>query len=556
MRGKDLLECVEQIDDALVEEALEPAAFSHRKNKLANLIRHSESSRTGGAAHGKIMAVRWGMAAACVAVLGISAAAFWSHRNTAKVHMEDPDHDIADTRMAMDTTTANDTGAADNPAAGAQPDTVTAGAVESERGGGGAVAESAEAVSVKENAVESTKAEDLDALQVDDYAVRSYEKVQNFAYELFAQNISSQNPVLSPVSAYLALSMAGCAADGSTADEFFNVLGDMDVFADDMMSNIPQNGDRLKLSLANSAWIDDEFVVDTQWLDTISSLMYAEAFQADLSTEDTMNSMNSWISEQTNGMIDKMIEVPLDAMARLVLFDTVYFKGKWETPFKVQDTHTEDFYVDKQQNEKEQVEMMNLYMAYLDCISTDFAEGVILPYQNNPDENFEQHQSIEYQDPQLAFIALKPKENEDVRDLCSQLTSENIKTMLLNRQNEMVHLKLPKFEVTFEKELNESLRDMGLTECFDIEKANFGKMGTTKSGDNLYISLVRQKAKIIVNEEGTEAAAVTMIDLRDGGGSTVDPKELFFNEPFLYIIMDMERELPLFIGILDDPKEE
>lgn len=380
-----------------------------------------------------------------------------------------------------------------------------------------------------------------------DYAIQSYEDLQNFGYRLFAQNISDTNPVLSPVSAYVALSMAGCGADGTTEDEFVSVLGDMDVFSDDIMNHIPQNGDILNLSLANSVWIDDEFIVDTEWLGTVRSLMRAEAFQADLFTVDTMNSMNSWISGQTNGMIDKMIDAPLDA--RLVLFNTVYFKGKWETPFEAENTHTEDFYVDRQHDSVTQAEMMNLYMTWLDCISADFAEGVILPYRNNPEEG-------NGAEAKLAFIALKPTGSGDVRDLYSRLTAENIKTMLSSRQNDLVHLKLPKFEVTFDKELNKSLYDMGLTECFDSMKADFSKMGKTKGDSNLYISLVRQKAKIIVDEEGTEAAAVTEIDMRDGAGMISDPKKLYFNEPFLYMIMDMERELPLFIGILDDPKGE
>lgn len=389
-----------------------------------------------------------------------------------------------------------------------------------------------------------------------DYAIQSYEDVQNFGYELFAQNINDQNPVLSPVSAYLALSMAGFGADGATADEFINVLGGMDVFSDDIMHHMPQSRDLLTLSLSNSAWIDDAFIVDTEWLGTIKSLMCAEAFQADLSTEDAMRSMNDWIDRRTNGMIDKMIEQPLDAMTRLVLFDTLYFKGKWETPFEAENTHIEDFYINRQRNQTVQAEMMNLYWTYLDYVSNDFAEGVILPYQNNPGGGVEPYQSVEYQEPKLAFIVLKPTGNGDIRDLYSKLTAENIKTMLLNRQNEMVHLKLPKFEVTFDKVLNNSLYNMGLTECFDGEKADFSKMGKTKSGYNLYISLVRQKAKIIVDEEGTEAAAATEIDMRDGAGYIDNPKELYFNEPFLYMIMDMERELPLFIGIMDNPKGE
>lgn len=126
--------------------------------------------------------------------------------------------------------------------------------------------------------------------------------------------------------------------------------------------------------------------------------------------------------------------------------------------------------------------------------------------------------------------------------------------ILVNKKTETVNLKLPKFELTFDKVLNDSLSDMGLTECFDMEKANFDQMGKTLDGDNLFIGLVRQKAKIIVDEEGTEAAAATEVLM--ACGAAMEPqeyREVYFDEPFVYMIMDMERGIPLFMGILDDP---
>lgn len=390
-----------------------------------------------------------------------------------------------------------------------------------------------------------------------DYLIKSYESVQGFGYNLFAQNIQENNPVLSPVSAYLALSMAGVGADGATKDEFYKVLGeDMMTLSDDMMNVLPEDGELLKLSIANSAWIDDEFIADDEWVGTIKSLMDAEAFQADLSTEAAMNGMNDWINDKTNGMIDKMIEEPFDLFTRLVLFNTVYFKGKWDMPFEAENTHKEDFYLDKAQNVTQQVDMMNKYWTYLDYISNDFAEGVILPYRNNEEDGTLPHQSVEYRDARLAFIALKPIGSKNIREVYGELSIEAINDMLSDSQNVMADLKLPKFEVTFDKVLNESLQQMGLATCFDAEKAGFHPMGKTKSGYNLFISLVRQKAKIIVDEEGTEAAAVTEIDMRDGGAMIMEqPKELYFNEPFIYMIMDMDKELPLFVGIMDNPKE-
>ncbi len=379
-----------------------------------------------------------------------------------------------------------------------------------------------------------------------DYNIDSYESVQKFGYNLLAQSIQDENPVLSPVSAYLALSMAGCGADGTTKEEFYNVLGnDMMALSDDMMNILPAKGDLLNLSIADSAWIDDAFIVDDTWLGTVRSLMDAEAFQTDLSTENTMNEINHWIENKTNGLIDKMLSEPLDEQARLALFNTVYFKGKWEIPFEANDTCKEDFYLYKGQGATEQVDMMNLYETNLDYIANDFAEGVILPYQKNDDSCCEN----------MAFVALKPIGNENIREVYDKLTNEVIVDFLVNKQTELVNLKLPKFEITFDKELNECLSNMGLAECFDVEKANFDRMGKTQSGDNLYISLVHQKAKIIVDEEGTEAAAVTEVIMACGAAIVEPqyPKEVYFNEPFVYMIMDLDKELPLFIGILDNP---
>ena len=308
-----------------------------------------------------------------------------------------------------------------------------------------------------------------------------------------------------------------------------------------MMHTFPSKSDALKLSIANSAWIDDEFTVNDAWMDTIQSRMGAEPYQADLSTEETMNHINNWIDEKTNGMIDKMLTEPLEDQTRLALFNTVYFKGKWEIPFEASDTYKEDFYLQRGQAETVQADMMNMYATDLDYIANDFAEGVVLPYQTDGNQD-------------IAFIALKPTGDTDVRDVYGKLTGTVMQDILVNNQTIAVNLKLPKFEITFDKNLTECLKNMGLSECFDEEKANFDQIGKAKSGDNLYIELVRQKAKIIVDEEGTEAAAVTEILMMCGAAlEPEEPKELYFNEPFIYMIMDMDNTMPLFIGILDNP---
>ena len=122
----------------------------------------------------------------------------------------------------------------------------------------------------------------------------------------------------------------------------------------------------------------------------------------------------------------------------------------------------------------------------------------------------------------------------------------------------MHHLHLPKFEVTFEKELNDSLKNMGLQKAFDPGLADLSGLGSTLQGGNLYISLVKQKAVIKVDEEGTEAAAVTSVEIRKECAMEYSQPvvDITFDQPFLYMIVDLEKEVPLFMGIMDDPAAE
>ena len=117
----------------------------------------------------------------------------------------------------------------------------------------------------------------------------------------------------------------------------------------------------------------------------------------------------------------------------------------------------------------------------------------------------------------------------------------------------MADLKLPRFRSEFDIDLCEPLTRIGLTKCFDASKADLSLIGKdTITNDTLYISLVRQKAVLTVDEEGTEAAAATEL-LGALRAMATPQKQLYFNEPFLYMLLDIEKELPLFIGILDKP---
>ena len=381
--------------------------------------------------------------------------------------------------------------------------------------------------------------DDADTQICIDYAIESYEAVQDFSYELFKQNITEKNPVLSPVSAYLALGMAGTGAEGETLVEFQQLLGtDMSCIPYSLMSTLPRDLEGMKIALANSAWVDGRFEAEQEYLETIASFYLSDVYRATLSTEQTMLDMNAWIDENTNGLIPALFQKPLDDDVVLALFNTIYFNGEWKLEFKEENTKKRDF--ETEDGTVEQVEMMHLYGEDLQYVNTEEAVGVVLPYK---DEN-------------MAMVALMPAGNQTVREMYDAMEWSDICDMLEDKNIKSCNLQLPKFEVAFERELNSSLQSMGLEKAFDESLADLSGMGTMKDGTNIFIDLVFQKAVVIVDEEGTEAAAVTAVLVANESCAIEEPPvNIFFDEPFLYMIVDLEKEIPLFMGIMDNPNK-
>ena len=381
---------------------------------------------------------------------------------------------------------------------------------------------------------------------------QSYQYVQTFGYDLMKQNMNHTNPVLSPVSAYLTLAMAGCGAAGTTKTEFVTVLGPkMQSLAAEMMNAYTVNGSLCTLSIANSAWIDQRYCINPAWAGTLESLMGADLFSAELSSYETMNRINQWIATRTNGLVLQMLTEPLgpQELIRLALFNTIYFKGKWENPFKPFHTHQEAFYLGDGKNTI-QTDMMQNSTADIEYLSNEFAEGVLLQYLSKQNTAIF---DIGRRSKGIGFLALKPKRKGSVREICGKLNASAMHKMLSHRVPATADLKFPRFRSELDLDLAEALTRIGLAECFDAGKADFSSMGEDSiTHDTLYISLIRQKAVLTVDEEGTEAAAATEL-LGALRAMAMPQKKLYFNEPFVYMILDIEKELPLFIGILDKP---
>lgn len=366
-----------------------------------------------------------------------------------------------------------------------------------------------------------------------DYSIGSYASVQNFSYELLSQNLEETNPVLSPVSAYLAISMAGLGAEGETLEEFRTVLdSDMMCLQDDLMNRLPQDEENLQVAIANSAWLNDDLTVKEHWLANVYSFYDADVYQTKLAAEEAKEDINLWVKQNTEGLIPEFLTEALTPDIELVLFNTVYFQGKWACPFEAYNTKEREFTLDD--GEVVMVDTMRIPCIMPQYFQNDLAEGVVLSYRGA---------SYPY-----SFIAVRPAEELTVRELYDRITMEGLMELIETGTPTWVDLQLPKFEITFDQILNDSLQNMGLRRAFEASQADF----TGISNNPLYISQVRQKAVFRLDEEGAEASAATEVELARGGVPE-GLRNMYFDKPFLYMIIENETKVPLFMGIMDNP---
>ncbi|WP_455137915.1 serpin family protein [Thermophilibacter sp.] len=159
-----------------------------------------------------------------------------------------------------------------------------------------------------------------------------------------------------------------------------------------------------------------------------------------------------------------------------------------------------------------------------------------------------------YADDELAFVGLLPREGTSVSDLVSDLDGASLRSLLLPVDNTIVHIGLPRLELTYENGLANDLRALGMTGAFDPELANFSPMGSSDDGP-LYVGEVLHKTHVEVDEEGTRAAAATEVEMLSGASALSDPpqeREVILDRPFVFLIVDQRTETPVFIGTVMD----
>jgi serine protease inhibitor len=279
--------------------------------------------------------------------------------------------------------------------------------------------------------------------------------------------------------------------------------------------------EKIKLDIANSIWIRDGFNVLPDFIERNRSYLDSEVRTLDFSKANAAGTINNWISQKTNNLIPGMIDPPIAEDVMMYLINAIYFKGEWTEQFEEKNTSEQDFYSIDGKTDKV---LMMRRTGKIDYVSTDDYKAVSLPYGNK----------------KTSMILILP--NKDINEFINGMDDEKFGELLERlRPVSDLNLQIPKFKMEYGiKELNNVLQAVGMGEALSFN-ADF-----TGIANNLYINKVLHKAVIDVNEEGTEAAAVTVGEMKIT--AVIEPVSFIADRPFLFVIADIEEGNILFIG--------
>ena len=363
------------------------------------------------------------------------------------------------------------------------------------------------------------------------------EAYSGFAFRLFSESVKGQagNKLLSPLSAAGCLCLVANGAEGETLRETEDVLGmEIEELNKAMYSYTSglMNQNDSKMELANSIWFrntDDALHVEENYLQTLADWYQAEAFAAPFN-EITREEMDSWVSKHTDGMIKKMLSRPISSDTMMYLANALVFDAKWEKKYEDKQVRDHDFICANghYSTVKGLFSKENVYL------EAPGMKGVAKQYKNGG----------------YYFVGLLPEdETQDIQEFAAGLTGELWQELWAGRQHRTVDTMIPEFKIEDEIGLTEVLKNLGMPRAF-TEEAEFLPMANY-NGESLYVSEMLQKTYIELDRNGTKAAALTLGVMNKATAALDDNPVVYLDRPFVYMIVDANYGLPLFIGLTD-----
>lgn len=364
----------------------------------------------------------------------------------------------------------------------------------------------------------------------------------DFAFDLFKatyKNEDKTNLFVSPLSVDMALGMTWNGAAGETKTEMQAALRnqgytpeDINEYAKTLREALINADPSTKLAIANSIWTRSGFDVEQSFIDVNKTNYNAEVKALDFSSPNAIKEINNWCATNTNNKIPEILDnIPSDAV--MYLINAIYFKGIWKYQFDKKNTQVLPF--TKENGTTQNVKMMN-QTENLGYTVDENARYLEMPYGNKA----------------FSMIIALPQPEKDLKDVIQNISNDSWSNATKNIQIRSIKLQLPRFRLECDYNMEDAiLPDMGMKLAFSASLADF--TGINKDG-GLYISLVKHKTFVEVNEEGTEAAAVTVV----GGELSVGPStpiSFTINQPFLFAIKENSTGIILFIGKIGEIPE-
>lgn len=365
-----------------------------------------------------------------------------------------------------------------------------------------------------------------------------------FGFKVLSEikNDSNENIFFSPTSLMMALSMVYNGANGVTIDEMGKVLHTEGIDVNDLnqanaslLSMLNKDTEQIDLNIANSIWLNEGYHFKDDFAQHTQDYFNAEFETINFANNDAPKRINDWVKQATNNKIDEIVDSPLDENLVSILINAIYFKGDWKHEFDKALTDDNEFFVSETDTETIPFMTLNEELAYME---NDQFQAVTLPYGNE----------------EMNMKVFLPHEDVSDHDLDDILTQDN-----WTHWNDHFHKKegtvvLPKFTIEYEVELNEALKSLGMLSAFDQDDANFSNMIIEE--DPLWLSRIKQKAYADFNEEGTEAAAATSVEMKTTSAPIDGPFYMNVNRPFFIAITDDATDTILFMGSIVNPAKK
>ena len=363
----------------------------------------------------------------------------------------------------------------------------------------------------------------------------------NFMKEANEASDNGKSFIFSPLSVTYVLAMVNDAATGTTERELEQTLGfheggiqAVNAYCKNLIENLPKTDTNMDLTIANAIFLNKTQKLKDQFKQDMQEFYHAEAEALDFSSQKTVGRINDWCNKKTKGMIPSMLS-KVDPVAISYLLNAIYFKAEWTKKFDPNNTKEETFTTE---TGKKELPLMHQNVLINYVKNSTFA-AIDIPYGNKL----------------WCMTVMLPEEGKSTDDIIRLLSetgwgTQKHKDLMKGTMGYKVDLKIPRFETSSDTEkleggLNGLLKKLGIHEVFNSNCTEILNM----CDDPVHIDMIRQKAMIKVNEEGTEAAAVTASGLLGGAAVDMTPSATFHaNRPFVYIIRELSSGVILFVG--------